>query len=65
MQKSKLPTIDKKQENDKGGAAGMGSGEGRLISETAGNERVTVTIGYSSAPSPGGFFAYFLAETRK
>ena len=65
MQKSKLPTIDKKQENDKGGATGMGSGEGRLISEAAGNERITLPIGYSSAPSPGGFFAYFLAETRK
>ena len=65
MQKYKLQTIDKKQENDKGGAAGMGSGEGRLISEATGNERVTVSIGYSSAPSPGGFFAYFIAETRK
>ena len=65
MQKYKLPTIDKKQDNDESVAAGMGSGEGRLISEATGNERVTVSIGYSSAPSPGGFFAYFLAETRK
>ena len=65
MQKYKLPTIDKKQDNDESVAAGMGSGEGRLISEVIGNKNAKVPTGYSSAPSPGGFFAYFLAETRK
>ena len=59
------PQVHKKKENDKGGVAGMGSGEGWLISEARGNERVRVPKGYSSAPSPGGFFAYFFAETRK